>query len=147
MFPGTTKRNEGTFGCSPVPKTGMRAHLPKPPFWVTERGRTVLRTSQHFLRTFLAISNNKYYSKNSESLRKYLKPLRTCLAVTPLSVTSLPLYEITNENLEILFRFRFRNGKANKYPQICFRICFHNADVGHAEGTTTGHIYEKYENP
>ena len=33
---------------------------------------------------------------------------------------------ITNENLEILFRFRFRNGKANKFPQIFFRICFRN---------------------
>ena len=29
MFPGTTNRNEGTRGCSPVPKTGMRAHSPK----------------------------------------------------------------------------------------------------------------------
>ena len=35
MFPGTRKRNEGTFGCSPVPKTGTRAHSPRPPFYET----------------------------------------------------------------------------------------------------------------
>ena len=46
---------------------------------------------------------------------------------------------ITNENLEILFRLRFRNGKANKFPQIFFRICFHSGHVGHAQVTTTGH--------
>ena len=33
MFPGTKNRNEGTCGCSPVPKTGTRAHSPKPPFY------------------------------------------------------------------------------------------------------------------
>ena len=32
MFPGTKNRNEGTFGCSPVSKTGTRAHSLKPPF-------------------------------------------------------------------------------------------------------------------
>ena len=26
MFPGTKNRNEGTFGCSPAPKTGTRVH-------------------------------------------------------------------------------------------------------------------------
>ena len=31
---------------------------------------------------------------------------------------------IANENLDILFRFRFHNGKANKFLQIFFRICF-----------------------
>ena len=31
---------------------------------------------------------------------------------------------ITNKNLEICFRIRFRNGKANIFPMICFRICF-----------------------
>ena len=30
MFPGTKNRNGGTFGCSPVPKTGTRA---QPPFY------------------------------------------------------------------------------------------------------------------
>ena len=49
---------------------------------------------------------------------------------------------ITNENLEILFRFRFRNGKANKIPQIVFRICFHNDHVGHTQSTTASHTYE-----
>ena len=49
---------------------------------------------------------------------------------------------ITNENLEILFRFRFRNGKANKFPQIFFCICFRNGRVGHAQATTAGHAYE-----
>ena len=49
---------------------------------------------------------------------------------------------ITNENLEILFRFRFRNGKANKFPQIFFRICFCNDHVGYAQATTAGHAYE-----
>ena len=33
------------------------------------------------------------------------------------------------ENLEILFGFRFRNGKANQFPQIFFRICFCNVMV------------------
>ena len=35
MSPGITKRNKGTFGCSPVPKSGTRAHSPKPPFYET----------------------------------------------------------------------------------------------------------------
>ena len=35
MFPGVKNRNEGTFGCSAVPKTGTRAHSPKPPFYET----------------------------------------------------------------------------------------------------------------
>ena len=49
---------------------------------------------------------------------------------------------ITNENLEILFGFRFRNGKANEFPQIffCFRFC--NGHVGHAQVITAGHTYE-----
>ena len=49
---------------------------------------------------------------------------------------------ITNENLEILFRFRFRNGKTNKFPQIFFRIRFCNGYVGHAQATAAGHTYE-----
>ena len=48
----------------------------------------------------------------------------------------------TNENLEILFRFRSRNGKAIKFPQIFFRICICNDHVGHAQATTAGHAYE-----
>ena len=32
MFPGTKNRNEGTFGCFPVPKNGTKVHSPKPPF-------------------------------------------------------------------------------------------------------------------
>ena len=31
---------------------------------------------------------------------------------------------ITNENLEILFCFRFRNGKANKFPRFSFVFAF-----------------------
>ena len=54
---------------------------------------------------------------------------------------------ITNENLEILFRFCFRNRKANKFPQILFRMCFRNGHVGHAQATTTGHTYESKSNP
>ena len=49
---------------------------------------------------------------------------------------------ITNGNQEILFRVRFRNGKAKKYPQMFFRICFCNDHVGHAQATTAGHAYE-----
>ena len=46
---------------------------------------------------------------------------------------------ITNKNLEIGFRIRFRNGEANKFPQIFFRICFRNDLAGHAQATTAGH--------
>ena len=50
---------------------------------------------------------------------------------------------ITYENVEILFRFRFGNGKAiNKFPQMFFCTCFRNDDVGHAHATTVGHTYE-----
>ena len=35
MFPGTENRNEGTFGCCLVPKSGMRVHSPQPPFFET----------------------------------------------------------------------------------------------------------------
>ena len=45
---------------------------------------------------------------------------------------------ITNKNLGICFGIRFRNGKANQFPQICFR----NDHVGHAQATTAGHAYE-----
>ena len=54
---------------------------------------------------------------------------------------------ITNENLEILFRFHFRNGKANKFPQIFFRICFRSDHVGHVQARTPGHTYEINLNP
>ena len=56
--------------------------------------------------------------------------------------TTIRTEMITNENLEILFRFRFRNGKPNKLPQIFFRICFRNDHVGHTRATTEGHAYE-----
>ena len=46
---------------------------------------------------------------------------------------------ITNGNLEILFCFRFCNGRTTKFLQIFFRICFHNDHVGHAQATTAGH--------
>ena len=49
---------------------------------------------------------------------------------------------ITNENLEILFRFCFRNGKPNKSPQIFFHFRFRNDHVGHAQATTAGLTYE-----
>ena len=38
MFPGTKNRNEGTFGCSPVPKTGTRAHSDVGRYQEPERG-------------------------------------------------------------------------------------------------------------
>ena len=41
-----------------------------------------------------------------------------------------------------VFRIRFRNGKANKFPQIFFRIRFRDDHVGHAQATTAGHAYE-----
>ena len=49
---------------------------------------------------------------------------------------------ITNKNLEICFRIRFRNGKVNKFPQIFFRSSFRNDHVGHAQATIAGHAYE-----
>ena len=54
---------------------------------------------------------------------------------------------ITNENLEILFRFRFRNGKANRSPQIFFRFRFRNDHVGHAQAAPAGFTYEINSNP
>ena len=66
----------------------------------------------------------------------FLTELRSCLPFTIRTET------ITNENLGILFRFRFRNGKANKFPQIFFCICFRNDHVGHAQATTAGPAYE-----
>ena len=54
---------------------------------------------------------------------------------------------ITDENLEILFRFRFRNGKANKFPQIFFRFRFRNDHVGHAQAATAGLTYEINSSP
>ena len=55
--------------------------------------------------------------------------------------TTICTEKITNENLLILFCFRFRNGKANKFPQIVFGIRFRNDHVGNAQATTTGHTY------
>ena len=55
---------------------------------------------------------------------------------------------ITNENLEILFCVRFRNGKANRFPQIFSRICFCNDHhIGNTQAITTAHTYEIYLNP
>ena len=64
------------------------------------------------------------------------------------SVGLLPGHKITNENLEILSRFRFRNGKANRFPQVLifFCICFRNDHVGHTQATTTGHTYRHIRN-
>ena len=39
MLPGTKSRNEGTFGCSPVPKTGRRVYADIPRYQKPERGR------------------------------------------------------------------------------------------------------------
>ena len=61
--------------------------------------------------------------------------------------TTIRTKMITNKNLEICFRIRFRNGKANKFPQIFFRICFRNDHVGHAQATTAGHACEINLNP
>ena len=49
---------------------------------------------------------------------------------------------ITNEDLEMLFRFCFRDGKANIFLQIFFRICFCNDHVGYVQATTAGHAYD-----
>ena len=54
---------------------------------------------------------------------------------------------ITNENLEILFRFRCRHGEASKLPPMFVRFCFRNNHVGHAQATTAGHTYETISNP
>ena len=57
MFPGTKSRNEGTFGCSPVPKTRTRAHSPTPPFYQTallsplEKSAFILRESAFWARS------------------------------------------------------------------------------------------------
>ena len=53
----------------------------------------------------------------------------------------------TNEHLEMLFPFRFRNGKAQTFPQMFFRFHFRNDHVGHAQATTAGLTYEINENP
>ena len=63
------------------------------------------------------------------------------------AITTIHTKMITNKNLEICFRIRFRNGKANKLPRIFFRICFCNDHVGQAQATTEGHAYEINQNP
>ena len=40
------------------------------------------------------------------------------------------------------FRFRLCNGKASKFSQIFFRICFCSDHVGYAQATTAGHAYK-----
>ena len=42
---------------------------------------------------------------------------------------------ITNENLGIVFRTRFRNGQGTQFPRIFFCIRFHNDILG----TSSGH--------
>ena len=64
-----------------------------------------------------------------------------------LSCITVHTKTITNQNLGICYRFRFRNGKANKFPQIFFRICFRNDHVGQAQATAAGHTYEIKSNP
>ena len=64
------------------------------------------------------------------------------ILTTPTPHITIHTKMITNKNLEICFRIRFRNGKANIFPQIFFRICFRNDHVGHAQATTAGHAYE-----
>ena len=56
--------------------------------------------------------------------------------------TTIHTKTITNENPGICFRFLFRNGKAQKFPQIFFCIWFRSDHVGHAQATTAGHTYE-----
>ena len=67
------------------------------------------------------------------------KIIQICVCVCNISICTAT---ITNENLESLFCFRFRNGKANKFPQIFFRFRFRNDHVGHAQATTAGLTYE-----
>ena len=66
------------------------------------------------------------------------------IALTPLKYFGITIRTeiIANENLEILFCFRFRNGKANKFPHIFFRIRFRRGHVCHVQATTTGHTCE-----
>ena len=51
---GTKKKNEGTFGFSPVPKTGTRAQSPKkktftkPPFWGAPKASHIKASHPHF---------------------------------------------------------------------------------------------------
>ena len=44
MFPGTKNRNEGTFGCSPVPQNGTKVHSDVSQYQKPER-RHILRMS------------------------------------------------------------------------------------------------------
>ena len=55
--------------------------------------------------------------------------------------------KITNEDLGIFARFRFRNGKANEFPQILFRICFRIQHARHAQATTARHTHQKSKIP
>ena len=83
-------------------------------------------------------------SSNAGMSRRTKCTFKMCTFVTPWSRRTLTIRTetITNENLEIIFCFRFRNGKANKFPQIFFRICFRNDDVGHTQATTASHTYK-----
>ena len=62
-------------------------------------------------------------------------------------LTAIHTITITNENLDILFRFCFRNGKANEFPQIFCCVCFHNDHVGHTQATSAGHTYKTTSSP
>ena len=50
-----------------------------------------------------------------------------------------------NEHLpgDLFSRFRFHNGKTNKYTQVFFGTCFRTEHVGNAQATTASHDYKK----
>ena len=53
-------RNEGTFGCSLVPKTGTRAHSPKPPFYKTGLLFFLEKKPQNLLSGFFGVRFNSW---------------------------------------------------------------------------------------
>ena len=81
--------------------------------------------------------------KSRPELHPLFWPLILPYHYCELSGISIRRDMITNEDLEMSFRFHFRNGKANQFPLIFLRMAFVINHVGHAQATTAGHTYEK----
>ena len=120
------------------------------------RGLKIFQTRfGSFFGSFFAFSNRfsdrfKFFSgavsfcRHAAPMKKLLRTLlRSVLLHDPRGVylifVTFCTDMITNVNLKIFIRFRFRNGEANEIPQVFFCICFRNGHVG----TTTGHAYRR----
>ena len=124
-------------------RCGIPPPLPLPPPLKSPRSQFSCFLGRTFMPTAIPCSISQQWlqtSRDTHTLSWTWEEQRTAWPSKQHQISAIRTEILINENLEILFRFR--NGKANEFPQIFFHSCFRNGHVGHAQATTTGHTFE-----